>query len=95
MGALKKQYTKDLIVSKTYLIITSGNCSWCDKALGVLESQGVDWWEIDLSDPYQPKAILGLIQKAGLTTVPQVFDEDGQYIGGYSELVKKFGLDRV
>lgn len=81
--------------NKPYLLIGSGNCTWCDKACDVLESQGVDWIEIDLGDPHNPKGFLGLMNKAGLKTVPQIFDGNGDYIGGYSDLVKKFGLDKA
>jgi glutaredoxin len=30
---------------------------------------------------------------AGLSTVPQIFNEKGEHIGGYSELVASLGLD--
>jgi len=34
---------------------------------------------------------LTLIKQAGMTTVPQVWDNNGDYIGGYTQLKEKLG----
>lgn len=58
-------------------------CPWCDKAVALLESRGLEHRVREFSR-YE---LIQLADKAGWTTVPMVFNGD-KLIGGFSELEK-------
>jgi glutaredoxin 3 len=61
--------------------------SWCPyslRALALLDSKGVDYVGIDLTAGNQEKE-LEMRQRAGRTSVPQVF-VDGEHLGGYDDI---------
>ena len=63
-------------------------CPYCSAAKELLESKGISYDEIDVSDP---GARQSMIERAnGRRTVPQIFIGD-EHIGGYNELAQ---LDR-
>tara|TARA_B100001287_G_C22570614_1_gene476057 strand:+ start:85 stop:243 length:159 start_codon:yes stop_codon:yes gene_type:complete len=49
--------------------------------------RNIPFFEIDISENAQALAKLRL---ANLRTVPQIYDDEGNHIGGYDELRKKF-----
>lgn len=64
-------------------ILTSPTCSYCVAAKNLLNSQGIDYQELDLlggGDDAQ-----NLLQQSGQRTVPQIFIDDHP-IGGFTEL---------
>lgn len=62
-------------------IITQEDCYYCVKAKELMKSKGVGYVE------YPALGLnLALMKMANLKTVPQIFSEDNQYIGGYTEL---------
>lgn len=65
-------------------IYTTGNCGYCVAAKTLLKQRGVDYEEnrVD-TDPTKFAEMLG---RSNQRSVPQVFI-DGQYIGGFEELV--------
>ncbi len=67
--------------------------SWCPysrRALALLQSKGVDYNAIDLTnDAYELEQEMR--DRAGRTSVPQIFI-DGQHIGGYDDIA---ALDAV
>ncbi|MCB1214262.1 MAG: glutaredoxin 3 [Deltaproteobacteria bacterium] len=65
-------------------IYTTGYCPFCDAAKALLEARGLDFEEIDVSDPRKK---MELMEKTGWRTVPQIFIKD-QLIGGYQELAQ-------
>ena len=61
--------------------------SWCpysQRALALLESKGVDFKAIDLTEDAD-ELEQEMRQRAGRTSVPQVF-VDGQHLGGYDDI---------
>jgi glutaredoxin 3 len=64
-------------------VYSSHNCPWCDRAKALLESKGLDYKEINISKDHV-KA-LGMIERSGRRTVPQIFIDD-EPIGGFDEL---------
>ena len=63
-------------------VYTTLYCPYCDAAKHLLKERGLEFEEIDVSDPEKKMA---LKQKTGWRTVPQIFI-DGKMIGGYQEL---------
>lgn len=67
----------------SYYVISADGCKWCEKAVDLLEERGL---------PYSLRKVeghtLGLMKLAGLRTVPQIFDENKDHIGGYEDLEK-------
>lgn len=66
-----------------YVVYGRSGCSFCDKAVGLLDSLGLPYCYIPLDTH---KEHLALFKYARFTTVPQVFGLDGQLVGGYTEL---------
>lgn len=71
---------------KYYTIVKQPNCKWCDKAVELLVEHRVTYQIVDISNEPWVKTVL---RKADLLLVPQVFDEEGNLIGGYTELKAK------
>jgi glutaredoxin len=71
-----------------YTLITRDQCNFCDSAKAILKGNGFPYTEYNVQSN-SSRWVLSLIKKAGLTTVPQIFDPSGNYIGGYTELKAK------
>ena len=71
-----------------YTIITRDQCNFCDSAKAMLKGRGFPYTEYNVQSQ-SSRWVLSLVKKAGLTTVPQIFDPSGNYIGGYTELKAK------
>ena len=71
-----------------YTVYGTPKCSWCDKAKGLLDSQGFSYTYVDVSEDAEG---LKKLKDLGLATVPQVWEEN-QHIGGYSELAQGLGV---
>jgi len=68
-----------------YVIITRNQCNFCDDAKALLKGKGYSFVAYNVQEQ-SSKWVLTLIKQAGYTTVPQVFDPQGNHIGGYTEL---------
>jgi|GEM_PF-9936 len=60
------------------VIYSSAMCPYCVRAIGLLKSKGVTYTEISVDG--NPEARFEMEQKAGASSVPQIF-VDGQHIG--------------
>jgi len=74
-----------------YTIYSTPGCGYCIQAKRLLESKGIDFDYIDLSElDGADKAQLQEIAGIPFRTVPQIFktNEDSQleYVGGFTEL---------
>jgi glutaredoxin-related protein len=58
---------------------------YCSKAVGLIRDKGgvVNYYSLNDS-----RWVLDLFKKADIRTVPQIWDIEGNYIGGYQELVQ-------
>ena len=70
-----------------YTIITREQCNFCDAAKAILKGKGFPYTEYNVHSP-SSKWVLTLLKLTTLTTVPQIFDDAGKHIGGYTELVE-------
>ena len=66
-----------------YVMLSQDNCKYCTAAMGLLESKGHTVDVYDVQDP-DTKVIVAELKKTN--TVPQIFDKDNNFIGGYTEL---------
>ena len=69
-----------------YYIVTRPDCIWCDRAKALITQHLGTYTELE----YGTTAGLGwdqfFMKTHGLKTVPQIFDEDYELIGGYDHL---------
>ncbi len=68
---------------KQIAVYSSNNCAWCVRAKALLESKGLEYEEIDISQ--NSERALEMVERTGRRTVPQVFINN-QAIGGFDEL---------
>ncbi len=68
------------------IVWSKDNCAYCLKAKSLLESRGIQYDERKVGQPWTKEQLLEAAPNA--RTVPQIF-LDGEYIGGYGELVNK------
>jgi glutaredoxin len=68
------------------VVWSKDNCAYCLKAKSLLESKGIQYEERKIGYPWTKEQLLEAAPTA--RTVPQIF-MDGEYIGGYAELVNK------
>ncbi len=68
---------------KQYVVVGRADCMYCSKSVGLIREKGgvVNYYSLNDS-----KWVLDLFKKAGIKTVPQIWDIQGNYIGGYTEL---------
>jgi glutaredoxin 3 len=64
-------------------VFTTEPCSFCRRVKGLLESHGLEFSEVNLSQ--DPEARVALAGKTGMMTFPQVL-VDGRAIGGFAEI---------
>jgi glutaredoxin len=72
-----------------YVIISRDQCEFCDKAKALLKANGKQFIEYNVQT-VSSRWLVPLLLKAGLKTVPQVFDPSGKHIGGYDKLKAVF-----
>ena len=70
---------------KQYVVVGRADCMDCSKAVGLIRDKGgvVNYYSLNDS-----KWVLDLFKKADIRTVPQIWDIEGNYIGGYQELAQ-------
>ena len=68
-----------------YTIISRNQCSFCDQAKALLEGANKEYVEYNIQEETSAW-LLYILKHSSITTVPQVFNENGSYIGGYREL---------
>lgn len=70
---------------KNITMYSKGYCPYCKAAKAILNSKGLDFTEIDVTN--NPRALKDMYQRSNnRRTVPQIFFGD-QHIGGHSDLV--------
>ena len=68
------------------LVYSKNHCPYCDMAKKLLDENGLEYQEINLSYADDPETILVEIRKlTDSKTLPQIV-LDGKHIGGYTDL---------
>jgi len=68
-----------------YVMLTTSQCNFCDSAKALLKAKNIQYSEYNIQSK-SSKWLLYLLKRSSITTVPQIFDNEGNYIGGYTEL---------
>jgi glutaredoxin 3 len=68
-----------------YVIITRDQCNFCDDAKALMKGKGIQYVEYNIQSD-SSKWLLSLLKRSSITTVPQVFNDKGTHIGGFTEL---------
>jgi glutaredoxin len=68
-----------------YVIITRDQCNFCDDAKALMKGKGIQYVEYNIQSD-SSKWLLSLLKRSSITTVPQVFNDKGTHIGGYTDL---------
>ena len=68
------------------VVWSKDNCTYCDQAKKLLESQGIEIEEKKIGSGYALENLLEVVPNA--RTVPQIF-LDEKYVGGFTELKTK------
>lgn len=71
---------------KTITIYTKDYCPYCTRAKTLLESEGLPYQEVDITN--DPESFESLKKRSELMTVPQIFVDD-ILIGGSDDLARK------
>ena len=69
----------------SWIVLGRTQCNFCDDAKALLRGRGIGFVSYSLDSP-SSRWLLTLIREAGMTTVPQIFNPQGEHIGGYTEL---------
>lgn len=76
----------DSRIVEDYVIVGQYNCTYCDKAKDLCNRAGRSYTYYDLEEHRWLKTLLA---RAGLKTVPQIFNHTGLLIGGFSDLEER------
>ena len=68
-----------------WIVLGRTQCNFCDSAKELLKGRGYTYTSYSL-DSSSSRWLLTLIKNAGMTTVPQIFNPQGDHVGGYTEL---------
>ena len=73
-----------------YTIISKSECSWCMKAKELLDANGLIYEDIPIPGKMTREEFYSqIVAKYKCdATVPQIFDPNLEYIGGYHDLVE-------
>ena len=67
----------------SYKVYSRDGCIFCDAAMDLLEKNNIKFEEIKIDNDAQSLAFLRL---KNLRTVPQIWNENDEHIGGYTDL---------
>jgi len=70
-----------------YKIYTRNSCIYCDMAKALMKENNIDFMEINIDFDNEEKLLL---KEQGYKTVPQIYNEVNNHIGGYTELLDIF-----
>jgi glutaredoxin len=68
-----------------FVVISKNNCTFCDKAKTLLFENDILYEEYNI-ESMENKWLLGILAKAGVTSVPQIYNMVGRHVGGYRDL---------
>lgn len=88
-GGLQGEWAYDEALPRPLTIYTMAGCSWCVRAKTLMESVGISYADIDLSEkPERDHFFESRGFNAGDRTMPKIYTADAPYklIGGYTQL---------
>jgi glutaredoxin len=76
-------------ILESFLIYGKPNCTYCDQAKSLLDSQGIPYTYVDIVE----QNLVEWIKGQGFRTVPVIYYNDS-YVGGFNEL-KSFLVNKT
>ena len=73
-----------------YTIYTQDSCVYCTMAKQIMFDKDIEFIEINISYDNEARA---LIKERGFNSVPQIYDDANNHIGGYTDLAKIYNKD--
>lgn len=70
-----------------YQIYSKSGCIFCDAAMELLDSKNLKYQEIKIE---KSEEALAFLKEQGFKTVPQIYDNFGDHVGGYQDLKASF-----
>ena len=68
-----------------YTIYSKSGCIYCDAAMDLMEKNNLEYKEVKVDrDPLA----LAYMQSNNFKTVPQIYDPEGNHVGGYYDFKK-------
>ena len=77
------------MANSMYQVYSKSGCIFCDAAMELLDSKNLEYKEIKIDGPDNTDA-LQFVKEQGFTTVPQIYDNFGDHVGGYQDLKASF-----
>jgi glutaredoxin len=75
-----------------WIVVTQSSCEWCEKAKKLLSDNDISFTVVPVDDQGGTQ-LRRFLAAQGHTTLPQIWDEDGVHVGGYTELEGEFIID--
>ena len=72
----------------TMIIYGTTTCPYCVKAKELLTTKSIPFMDVDIS---KSESIKKSLKAQGFTTIPVIYNERGELVGGYTELVGYLG----
>lgn len=73
----------------TFQIYSKAGCIFCDAAMELMDKKQIEYKEMKIDPVNGDLSDLKFMVEQGHKTVPQIYDDYGDHIGGYEDL-KKF-----
>ena len=74
-------------IGAKYVVYSQSGCIYCDAAMDLLDKHQITYKEVKIDNNDSEKKFL---RAQGLRTVPQVYNELGEHIGGFTDLKEYF-----
>ena len=68
-----------------FVVITQDQCNFCDSAKALLDGSNPPSTTYNIL-PVSSQWLLYLLKRSSITTVPQIFNDQGAHIGRHTEL---------
>lgn len=73
-------------ITEKFIVYGRPKCQYCVRAMELLDDHGMEYDYTDIMQDEEAKRFIK--EDLGATTVPQIFYDDNEYIGGYNELIQ-------
>jgi len=74
-------------IGAKYIVYSQSGCIFCDAAMDLLDKNDIQYKEIKIDNNDNEKKFLS---SQGFRTVPQIYNELGEHIGGFTDLKEYF-----
>lgn len=76
-----------------YIVVGKDGCVFCEKAVALLENENRPYLYVNVHEKNNLEQLRKLLPEVRL--VPQIFDADGNHVGGFEELEAKLSKEEL